>query len=122
MVPSKKTAAKKPAVTGVAVKKVSAKPASPVKVNRAAAGKPKVKLVRDSFTMPKAEYAAIDALKLRAAGLAHPVKKSELLRAGVGALKAMTDTAFLAAVKVIPSLKTGRPKHAKTTVAPTPGK
>jgi hypothetical protein len=67
------------------------------------------KLVRDSFTLPKGEYEALVNLKHRALGLAVPVKKSELLRAGVKALEAMTDAAFLAALKRVPAIKTGRP-------------
>jgi len=80
----------------------------------AESAKPKQKLVRDSFTIPKGEYAVLDALKQRAASLARPAKKSEILRAGIGALNAMADAAFLAALNAVPSLKTGRPKHAKT--------
>lgn len=72
----------------------------------------KPKMVRDSFTFPKAEYVVLDALKLRAAKLGSPAKKTELLRAGVKAIAAMQDTAFLAALKVVPSLKTGRPAKA----------
>jgi hypothetical protein len=120
MATAKKASLKKPAATNVAAKKAVAKSAAPVK--RVDAAKAKVKLIRDSFTMPKDEYAAIDALKQRALSLARTVKKSELLRAGIGALKAMSDVAFLAAVKVIPSLKTGRPKRAKAPVAQGPGK
>lgn len=69
----------------------------------------KVKLVRDSFTIPKPEYLMLDNLKLRAADLKHPVKKSELLRAGIKALAAMTDSNLLTALKAVPMLKTGRP-------------
>jgi hypothetical protein len=69
----------------------------------------KPKMVRDSFTFPKDEYTVMDALKLRAAKLGHPVKKTELLRAGVKAIAAMSDTALLSALKAVPSLKTGRP-------------
>jgi hypothetical protein len=72
--------------------------------------KPKHKLVRDSFTIPKSEYAVLEGLKDRAAKLTRPVKKGELLRAGISALHKMTDKAFLAAVNDVPSLKTGRPK------------
>jgi hypothetical protein len=79
-------------------------PKEPVKV--------KTKLVRDSFTMPKVEYATIDVLKHRAITLTQPVKKSELLRAGVKALSAMSDKAFLAALKAVPTIKTGRPGKA----------
>lgn len=74
----------------------------------------KIKLVRDSFTMPKTEYAAIDVLKLRAARLGRPAKKSELLRAGVQALTAMTDAQFLAGVGALAAIKTGRPAKQKT--------
>ena len=69
----------------------------------------KPKLVRDSFTIPKAEYMVLDELKQRAIKLAQPAKKSELLRAGIKALAAMSDTAFAAAMKAVPTIKTGRP-------------
>ncbi|MBC7733922.1 MAG: hypothetical protein H7306_18845 [Bacteriovorax sp.] len=69
----------------------------------------KPKLVRDSFTMPKAEYAVIDELKQRAAKLGQPAKKSELLRAGVKALNAMNDAMLRAALRAVPTIKTGRP-------------
>ena len=70
----------------------------------------KAKLVRDSFTIPKDEYQALDALKARALGLGQHVKKGELLRAGIQALSAMPDKAFQKAVQAVPTLKTGRPK------------
>ncbi len=70
----------------------------------------KPKLVRDSFTIPKTEYAAIDALKTRAIALGTSVKKSELLRAGLMALVGMNDAAFKAAVAAVPTLKPGRPQ------------
>lgn len=71
---------------------------------------PKVKLVRDSFTIPAGEYAVLAALKQRALVAAHPVKKSELLRAGIQLLAALNDKALLAALKGVPAIKTGRPK------------
>jgi hypothetical protein len=84
---------------------------NPVAAAEAAAHtKAKNKLVRDSFTIPKVEYTVLQGLKLRAANLKRPTKKSELLRAGIGALQAMNDRAFLAALSAVPSLKTGRPK------------
>ena len=70
----------------------------------------KPKLVRDSFTIPKEEYAVLDVLKSRALGLEQHVRKSELLRAGIQALNAMGDRAFLKAIDAVPTLKTGRPK------------
>lgn len=77
----------------------------------------KPKLVRDSFTIPKSEYAVLAALKVRAANLARPVKKSELLRAGIAALQAMSNKAFLASLGAVPVLKTGRPKAASNPPA-----
>jgi hypothetical protein len=73
----------------------------------------KPKLVRDSFTIPKVEYTVLDDLKQRATKLAHAVKKSELIRAGVKALAAMSDAAFQAALKAVPTIKTGRPSKTK---------
>ena len=69
----------------------------------------KPKMIRDSFTIPKTEYLVIDALKERAGKLSRAAKKSELLRAGVKALAAMSDSAFLAALSAVPTIKTGRP-------------
>ncbi len=90
------------------VAKTVAKPAAKAAVVKDVKAK-KPKMVRDSFTFPKDEYTVMDALKLRAAKLGHPVKKTELLRAGVKAIAAMSDTALLSALKAVPSLKTGRP-------------
>ena len=111
--PSK--AARAPAKTPVKAKlspqaktavKTAAKPVSkPVKVAKAK----KPKMIRDSFTIPKTEYVVIDALKERAGKLSRAAKKSELLRAGVKALAAMSDAAFLAALTAVPTIKTGRP-------------
>ena len=69
----------------------------------------KPKLVRDSFTIPKTEFAAIETLKTRAIALGTSVKKSELLRAGLMALQGLNDAAFKAALSAVPTLKTGRP-------------
>lgn len=69
----------------------------------------KVKVVRDSFTIPKTEFAQIAAMKTRALTLGLEVKKSELIRAGLLMLAATTDSAFRKAVSNVPTLKTGRP-------------
>jgi len=90
--------APKVVATAVASSKVE-KPAKPKKP----------KLVRDSFTIPKTEYVVLEELKLRAIKLASPIKKTELIRAGIKALAAMSDTALLAALKAVPAIKTGRP-------------
>lgn len=105
------------------VKKVAATPApeSPsakdVGVAVSAPTKQKVKLVRDSFAMPKNEYHALSDLKLRSARLGLPAKKSEILRAGVAVLGKLSDRDFAAALDAIPSLKTGRPKDSKQSGA-----
>lgn len=88
--------------------------------NHKSAGK-KPKLVRDSFTIPKAEYAAIEALKGRALKLGVGVKKSELLRAGLMLLQPLSDARFKAAMASVPTIKTGRPAASlpvATRVAP----
>ena len=91
-----------------------AKEAKPVV---AAAVKQKIKLVRDSFTIPKIEYLTLSNLKLRSARLGAPAKKTEILRAGIAVLSKMSDTEFTAALDAIPSLKTGRPKDTKKASA-----
>ncbi|MBC7438311.1 MAG: hypothetical protein H7332_19825 [Bdellovibrionales bacterium] len=93
----------KPAVKPAA--KAAAQAPKPVKVK-------KPKQVRDSFTMPKTEYAVLDVLKVRASKMGNAVKKSELLRAGVKALAGMSDAAFADCLKSVPAIKTGRPKLA----------
>jgi hypothetical protein len=105
---AKKAAPRKAATGKTAVKTGTAQPVKPVKPVKAK----KTKLVRDSFTIPKDEYGVLTELKQRCAKLAQPSKKSELLRAGIRALAAMSDKSLLAALKAIPSIKTGRPKTA----------
>lgn len=106
--PAAKTSAKAAPNAGAAARKPSAKAAKAI--DPAKDTKPKKpKLVRDSFTIPKAEYTVLEALKARAATAGSPAKKSELLRAGIKALAAMQDAAFLAALGAVPAIKTGRP-------------
>ena len=113
--PIKKTAAKSPVTKAPIKKAVRAKPVKTVvPVNTAKLEKAKkTKLVRDSFTIPKAEYLVLDGLKQRAAKLTRPAKKSELLRAGIKALAALSDAAFLTALEQVPAIKTGRPAAGK---------
>jgi hypothetical protein len=109
--PVSKTSPRKTTVVGSDVKKngSAAGPGSVTASVPASAGKHKTKVVRDSFTIPKPEYAVLDELKLRATKLATPTKKSELIRAGIKALAGLSDKAFLAAIGQVPNLKTGRP-------------
>lgn len=99
--PGKKTTLKKISAPKVDVPKV----AKPIKEKI-----PKLKMERDSFTIPKTEYAQFAVLKDRLAKLGQPVKKSELLRAGIMHLTAMTDAALKVALSKVPAIKTGRPK------------
>jgi hypothetical protein len=73
-------------------------------------GKVKLKLVRDSFTMPQADFDVVQILKDRALAFKRPAKKSELLRAGLHALSALTDARLKAALESLEPLKAGRPK------------
>ena len=124
--PSKPVAAKAIVARTTAPKTIPAKLESKVSATKVTANKmviattakttklakekaPKLKMERDSFTMPKAEYAQIHVLKERLAKLGQPVKKSELLRAGIMQLTAMTDAALKVALSNVPTIKTGRP-------------
>jgi hypothetical protein len=101
-------AAAKPAARSAA--KAAAQPVAIPAAKPARTDKPKKpKLVRDSFTIPKTEYAVLDTLKDRAARLGRPAKKSELLRAGIKLLAGQLDAAFSAALAAVPAIKTGRP-------------
>lgn len=113
--PAKKVAApRKKAPASIAKAATSSKPKAAV----AATAKPvvqkllkakKLKLVRDSFAMPKLEYHVLEELKLRSGLLGLSIKKSELIRAGIKALASFSDANFLAALKAVPTIKTGRP-------------
>jgi hypothetical protein len=69
----------------------------------------KVKMERDSFTMPKDEYAQLTLLKARLTAMGQPAKKSELLRAGIKLLAAMSDNTLKTTLAKVPVIKTGRP-------------
>ena len=97
----------KPAARKAALAKAAA-PAGADKKPTAVKAK-KEKLVRDSFTIPKSEFAVLDQLKRRADIMARSVKKSELLRAGIKLLASLSNDALLAALSQVPTIKTGRP-------------
>lgn len=110
----------RPAATKVSVKAVaetsprvspSAVVAAPAAQDKPA--KPlKLRLVRDSFTMPEADFALVAVLKSRALGLGRAVKKSELLRAGLQLLSQQEPAALLASLDGLQPIKTGRPRRA----------
>lgn len=98
--------------------KASPAKASPAKAAAATAAAPRAskapkvrqRPVRDSFTMPEADFSLIATLKARALAGKRETKKSELLRAGLHALAAMDSATLLAALHGLEPIKTGRPK------------
>jgi hypothetical protein len=74
-----------------------------------ASGKSKSKIVRDSFTMPASEYLKIAQIKELCLKAGIQVKKSEVLRAGVIALCAMSEEQLNRTLNGLDKIKTGRP-------------
>ena len=116
--PASKMTAKavKKSPVAMPVKKIS--PASvaavkeTVKSEKAAKLAKKPKVVRDSFTMPQSEYQKIGQIKALCLKSGLQVKKSEVLRAGVMALCAMSEAQLNKAMSALDKIKTGRPnKH-----------
>ena len=99
-VPAKlKVAAKK--TTAVSTKKATKEIAKP---------KLKLKVIRDSFTMPQSDYAKIAVLKQALMKSGIQVKKSELLRAGLLELEKLSLAQLKKSVSQVEQIKTGRPK------------
>lgn len=111
---TKPSAKKTPVKRAPAAAKAVAEPAEKVARAEPAAKKskkePKVKVVRDSFTMPEGEYRKIAEIKEAALQAGQPVKKSEVLRAGLKALAAMSPAQLKRALAGLEKIKTGRPK------------
>lgn len=109
---SKTAPAKPAAMRGIAATKpvaVAAKKSKRSKKDGDKAGI-KVKVVRDSFTMPQSDYAKIADLKQVCLKAGLHVKKSELLRAGLHALEKLSATQLKQAITRIEQIKTGRPR------------
>ena len=103
--------AKRPAPVAKEAPRTAAKSASAAPGGRAARPeKQKSKPVRDSFTMPQPDFDLIGVLKERAIAFKRPAKKSELLRAGLHALAAMSDAQLHASLDALAPIKSGRPK------------
>lgn len=102
----------KPKVQAGKVKKAA--PAGVVVKKSAAAKKPKkenkVKVVRDSFTMPRNEYQKIAEIKEACLKAGMHVKKSEVLRAGLQALSVLSAPQLKSALGKLDKIATGRPK------------
>lgn len=92
----------KPAVVKVAI--------NPEKKLKKKAVEGKTKVVRDSFSMPQADYALIAELKIKVQESGFHVKKSELLRAGLRMLAKANLTQLKRACAEVEKIKTGRPK------------
>jgi hypothetical protein len=70
----------------------------------------KPKLVRDSFTMPEAEYAILGDVKKACLAAGIEVKKSQLLRIGVALLNKLEPASLKKQIAALTPLKAGRPK------------
>jgi len=107
--PSRKAAAAKPAPAKATVAaKPEKKNRKPVKAS--VKKEAKVKVVRDSFTMPQNDYAKIAELKEVCLKADMHVKKSELLRAGLHALSKLSAAQLKQTIAQMEQIKTGRPK------------
>jgi hypothetical protein len=70
----------------------------------------KPKLVRDSFTMPEDEYAALGEMKKTCLRAGMGVKKSELLRVAVSLLRKLELPQLQQALEELTPVKAGRPR------------
>ena len=70
----------------------------------------KVKVVRDSFTMPHSEYQKIAEIKAACLKAKMHVKKSEVLRAGLKLLCGLNAAQLKRELSGLEKIKTGRPK------------
>lgn len=97
-----------------AVKSAAKKPpeekSAPATVTKKSKKEPKVKIVRDSFTMPQSEYQKIAEIKETCLEAGLFVKKSEVLRAGLKALAKLNAAQLKRALAGLEKIKTGRPK------------
>jgi hypothetical protein len=66
-------------------------------------------VVRDSFTMPDYDYVLIEKTKTRLMKKGVLLNKAEVLRAGLHALKRMSDKDLLDISEGVEKIKTGRP-------------
>lgn len=109
-----KTTPRKPAVKKSLLVRKSAQPkivAKPEKKHKKEKkADNKVKVVRDSFTMPQADYDLIAAIKEKALKAGLHVKKSELLRASLQALSKLSAAQLKRTISSLEKIKTGRPK------------
>jgi hypothetical protein len=98
--PAKAIAPRKPTSNTSAVK--PAKKIAPVPV--------KVKLVRDSFTLPETDHDLIKQCKKAAIAAGRETKKSEVVRAAIRAFCALPVADQLAGYAALQTIAVGRPK------------
>lgn len=104
----KKSAVEKKPAAGLAVKAlIGSTPEPTVKKSKKTH---KNKVVRDSFTMPQDEYQKISEIKETCLKAGLPVKKSEVLRAGLKALGELNAAQLKHALAGLEKIRTGRPK------------
>lgn len=114
-----KPATKRPTASKTGAKSATKRPVGRPPANKQAvqpvkADKPKkVKIVRDSFTMPESEYALIGTVKKACLSAGVEIKKSEILRIGVTLAAKLDPKKLKAAQAMLVPLKAGRPKKHK---------
>ena len=83
----------------------------PEKKHKKKSAAAKVKVIRDSFTMPQSDYSKLGELKRACQKAGLDVKKSELLRAGLQVLVKLSTAQLKKTIGQIEHIKTGRPKN-----------
>ncbi len=134
--PRSRPAARKPSQPATPAKRVARRKPSPARVPRAAQDEAAAtatpvpapaaitqsppgkrekseKVIRDSFSMPRADYELIGKLKKRCLALGVAIKKSELLRAGLAVLTQLPDDRLAATANAVHTVRTGRPPGKK---------
>jgi len=103
LAPAKKQVSQKKTVTPVSVSDIA--PEKQLKKDKPK----KIKMIRDSFTLPENDYAKLNELKKKCLQAGVQVKKSELIRAGLISLSKLTGAALLKVIEQVEVIKTGRP-------------
>ena len=89
--------------------KTAVKPV-PIQAGIKAKKEHRLKVVRDSFTMPQNEYQKIAEIKAACLKAKMRVKKSEVLRAGLQVLAELDPARLKFILNSLEKIKTGRPK------------
>lgn len=96
----------KPAVAGTGKVRKSAV-TSDVRVTKKVP-KGESSIVRETFSLPPADSAEIEAVRRRGAVTGVMLNRSEVIRAGIAALMTIDDETFNRVVSGVPKLKSGR--------------